>query len=296
LLSFRHSGFSNHAQAVLLPNEKHQQKTTGTFNGGKMMEFNNLGFEQEGGIAVVTIERPEVLNALNNETIFELGELFSSIKTNEEIRGVILTGSGNKAFVAGADIKELAVLNPLKAKQIARQGQEVLSRIECLTKPVIAAVNGFALGGGCELALACHMRIATENARFGQPEVNLGLIPGFGGTQRLPRLVGKGAAIEMVLSGGIIDAEEAYRIGLVNKIVPEHALLASAKKLLSTILSKVSVAVELSIVAINHGLEMPLDDGLRLESVLFGLTCSTEDMKEGTSAFLEKRKPEFRGK
>ena len=174
-----------------------------------MMEFNNLGFEQEGGIAVVTIERPEVLNALNNETIFELGELFSSIKTNEEIRGVILTGSGNKAFVAGADIKELAVLNPLKAKQIARQGQEVLSRIECLTKPVIAAVNGFALGGGCELALACHMRIATENARFGQPEVNLGLIPGFGGTQRLPRLVGKGAAIEMVLSGGIIDAEEA---------------------------------------------------------------------------------------
>lgn len=259
------------------------------------MEFRNLGIEKEKGIAIVTIERPAVLNALNNETIEELGALFSSMDQDTEIRGVILSGSGEKAFVAGADIRELAALKPMEAKRFALQGQAVLSQIENFTKPVIAAVNGFALGGGCELALACHMRIVSESARFGQPEVNLGLIPGFGGTQRLSRIIGKGRAIEMILSGGLIDAAEAYRIGLANRIVPEDDLLDTAKKLLSTIISKGRVAVELAIEAINRGLEIPLDDGLRFEAVLFGLACSTEDMKEGTSAFLEKRKPEFKG-
>jgi len=260
------------------------------------MAYKNILFETKDKIATITVNRPEALNALNWQTMQEIHAAFSSVKEGYEIGGVIITGAGEKSFVAGADIKELATKDPVGAKEFSLASQEILHFIEHFPKPVIAAVNGFCLGGGCELAMACHMRVASENAKFGQPEVNLGLIPGNGGTQRLPRLVGKGRAIELVLTGNMIDAQEAYRIGLVNKVTPQEDLIAAVQKILKTIMTKGPVAVKLALEAVNHGLELSLDEGLQLESNLFGLCFSTEDMKEGTQAFIEKRKADFKGK
>ncbi|TKJ28232.1 enoyl-CoA hydratase [bacterium (candidate division B38) B3_B38] len=261
-----------------------------------MMAYKNILFEVKDRIAYVTINRPQVLNALNIETVEELSKVFSAIEEDEKVASVILTGAGEKAFVAGADIGELVKLDALGGRDFSLNGQRVFNQIENLSKPVIAAVNGFALGGGCELALACTLRVAAETARFGQPEINLGIIPGYGGTQRLARLVGKGRALEMVLTGNMVSAEEAYRIGLVNKVAPLSELLNEAKKLAEVIMSKGPIAVRLAMVAINQGLQMSLQQGLQMEASLFGLTCATEDMKEGTSAFLEKRKPAFKGR
>jgi len=260
------------------------------------MAYKNILFEVEDRIAYVTINRPQVLNALNIETVEELSKVFSAIEEDEKVASVILTGAGEKAFVAGADIGELVKLDALGGRDFSLNGQRVFNQIESLGKPVIAAVNGFALGGGCELALACTLRVAAETARFGQPEINLGIIPGYGGTQRLARLVGKGQALEMVLTGNMVSAEEAYRIGLVNKVAPLSDLLNEAKKLAEVIMSKGPIAIKLAMVAINQGLQMSLQQGLQMEASLFGLTCATEDMKEGTSAFLEKRKPAFKGR
>ena len=260
------------------------------------MAYKNILFEVKDRIAYVTINRPQVLNALNVETVEELRKVFSEIEEDEKVASVILTGAGDKAFVAGADINELAKLDALGGRDFSLNGQRVFNLIENLGKPVIAAVNGFALGGGCELALACTLRVAAETAKFGQPEVNLAIIPGYGGTQRLARLIGKGRALEMVLTGNMIGAEEAYRIGLVNRAAPLSELMNEAKKLAETIMSKGPIAVKLAMLAINHGLQMSLQQGLQLEASLFGLTCATEDMKEGTSAFLEKRKATFKGR
>ncbi len=260
------------------------------------MEYSNITVEKRDRIAILTIYRPKVLNALNVETIDELRKAFLDFRHDDGIAGVIVTGAGEKAFVAGADISELQALDPAAAVLYSRRGQHVLSLIEGLPKPVVAAVNGFALGGGCELALACHMRVVADSARFGQPEVKLGVIPGFGGTQRLARIVGKGRAMELCLSGGMVGAEEAYRIGLVNKVVPAAELMPEAEKLLGAILDQGPRAVALAIEAINRGLEMDLAAGLSLEADLFGLCAATEDWSEGTKAFLEKRKPEFKGK
>ncbi len=260
------------------------------------MAYKNILFETKDKIAILTVNRPEALNALNWQTMQEIQAAFASVKEDAAVGGVIITGAGEKSFVAGADIKELATKNPVGAKEFSLASQEILRFIEHFPKPVIAAVNGFCLGGGCELAMACHMRVASENAKFGQPEVNLGLIPGNGGTQRLPRLVGKGRAIELVLTGNMIDAQEAYRIGLVNKVVSLEELIAAAQKMLTTIMSKGPVAVRLGLEAVNHGLELTLNEGVQLEANLFGLCFSTEDMKEGTQAFIEKRKADFKGK
>ena len=260
------------------------------------MAYKNILFEVEDRIAYVTINRPQVLNALNIETVEELSKVFSAIEEDEKVASVILTGAGEKAFIAGADIGELVKLDALGGRDFSLNGQRVFNQIESLSKPVIAAVNGFALGGGCELALACTLRVAAETARFGQPEINLGIIPGYGGTQRLARLVGKGQALEMVLTGNMVSAEEAYRIGLVNKVAPLSDLLNEAKKQAEVIMSKGPIAIKLAMVAINQGLQMSLQQGFQMEASLFGLTCATEDMKEGTSAFLEKRKPAFKGR
>ena len=260
------------------------------------MSYEFLLFEKKGKTAHITINRPEALNALNWKTMNELRAALESVRDDAGVGGVIITGAGDKSFVAGADIKELATKDPVGAKEFSLANQEILSYIEHFPKPVIAAINGFCLGGGCELALACHMRVASENARFGQPEVNLGIMPGNGGTQRLPRLVGKGRALELILTGNMIDAEEAYRIGLVNKVAQQENLLATAEEILNAIYSKGSVAVKLCLEAVNHGMEMTLEEGVQLESNLFGLCFSTEDMKEGTQAFMEKRKPNFKGK
>ncbi|MCZ6819365.1 MAG: enoyl-CoA hydratase-related protein [Calditrichaeota bacterium] len=260
------------------------------------MSYEFLLFEKKGKTAHITINRPEALNALNWKTMNELRAALESVRDDAGVGGVIITGAGDKSFVAGADIKELATKDPVGAKEFSLASQEILSYIEHFPKPVIAAINGFCLGGGCELALACHMRVASENARFGQPEVNLGIMPGNGGTQRLPRLVGKGRALELILTGNMIDAEEAYRIGLVNKVAQQENLLATAEEILNAIYSKGSVAVKLCLEAVNHGMEMTLEEGVQLESNLFGLCFSTEDMKEGTQAFMEKRKPNFKGK
>jgi enoyl-CoA hydratase len=254
-----------------------------------------LLFELGNGIARVTINRPDKLNALNATVISELGDAVTRIETDPAVRGVILTGSGQKAFVAGADIAELAGQGPIEGKARSMAGQLVFRRLERCGKPVIAAVNGFALGGGCELAMACHIRIASENARFGQPEVKLGISPGYGGTARLPRLVGKGRALELLLGGGMIDAEEAYRIGLVNRVVPADRLLTEAEALLGTILENGPLAIYACLEAVEAGLEASLDQALLLEANHFGLLSATEDMREGTKAFLEKRKPVFRG-
>ena len=260
------------------------------------MAFENLLYEKRNGIGYVAVNRPEKLNALNRKTMDELHDCFQEIERDDEVRAVILTGAGEKAFVGGADINELAVQTPVEGKELSRRGQKILDLIEHLGKPVIAAVNGYALGGGCELALACTIRIASENARLGQPEVKLGLIPGYAGTQRLPRLVGRGRALEMVLSGEPVSAAEAYRIGLVNQVVSAQDLIAAAEKLAHKILANAPLAVKFALEAVNHGLEMTQAEGQFLEANLFGLCCTTADMKEGTRAFLEKRPARFMGK
>ena len=261
------------------------------------MEFENLLYEEGGQIARITINRPEKANALNARTMLELRAVFSQLKIDPDVRGVILTGSGEKFFVAGADITEINDQNATTGAYFSHQGQEVFSLIEDLGKPVIAAINGFALGGGCELAMACTIRIASKNARFGQPEVSLGIIPGYGGTQRLPRLVGKGRALELILTGEMITAEEAYRIGLVNKVVEQNELMSSAEAIVQKVIANAPLAVKYSLEAVNHGTEISQAEGLRLEAGLFGLSCTTEDMKTGMAAFLDKkRKPEFKGR
>jgi enoyl-CoA hydratase len=260
------------------------------------MEYQNILYEVKDRLATVTINRPAVLNALNDATVNELTDAFIRIKQDDSVGAVILTGAGEKAFVAGADINELSRRDVLTGKEFALRGQMCLNIIENLGKPVIAAINGFALGGGCEIAIACTMRVAAENAKIGAPEINLGLIPGFGGTQRLARLVGKGSAMELCLTGDMIPAAEALRIGLVNKVVPQGQACAEAEKLARKILAKSAVIAALVLEAINRGVEIGLLEGLNLEANLFAIACSTQDMKEGTRAFLEKRKPDFKGK
>jgi len=260
------------------------------------MSYQTLLFEVRDGIAFVTINRPDKLNALNDQVMLELSTVAERIATEPEIKGAILTGSGPKSFVAGADIGDLSRQGPFDGKARAQRGQAVLRRLETCGKPVIAAINGFALGGGCELAMACHIRIAGENAKFGQPEVKLGIAPGYGGTQRLPRIVGKGVALQLILTGEMIDAQEAYRIGLVNKIVPSGDLLAESEKMMRGILAMGPLAVRLAMEAVDQGLEMTLDEGLLLEANHFGLLAATSDMKEGTTAFLEKRAANFQGR
>lgn len=259
------------------------------------MNFNSLLIEIADGVAVVTINRPAALNALNREVLDELAAAFAELETNEDVACVILTGSGSKAFVAGADIAEMQALDAVSAEHFAKRGHAILNTIESFPKPVIAAVNGFALGGGCELAMACDIRIAAENARFGQPEVNLGVIPGFGGTLRLARLVGKGRAKELIFTGDMIDAQEAYRIGLANKIVPAEELLAKARSMATKIASKGPVAVRFAKESVDNGLEMDQDRAGRFEASLFGLCFATTDQKEGMQAFLEKRPAKFTG-
>ena len=258
--------------------------------------YETLLYDAKDRVGYVTINRPDKLNALNAKAKAELKELFTDLKSDGGVDVVILTGAGEKAFVAGTDIRELTALDTESGKKFSEGGQAVFSSIENLGKPVIAAVNGFALGGGCELALACSIRIAADNAKFGQPEVNLGIIPGYGGTQRLARLVGRGKAMEMILTGDQIDAQEALRIGLVNRVVPLRELKASAEALARTILSKGQVAVRLSLKAVNMSHETTLTEGQTLEASLFGVCCGSEDFKEGTKAFLEKRRPEFKNK
>ena len=256
----------------------------------------NVLYEKKGAIAYVTVNRPKVLNALNTPTWNDLRTAFEDARDDTAIRGVILTGAGNKAFIAGADIGELAHVAAFEAEQSSRFGQEVLDLIENLGKPVIAAVNGFALGGGCETAMACTIRLAVDTAKFGQPEVTLGLVPGGGGTQRLPRLVGKGRALQLILSGEMISAQEAYRIGLVNEIVPAADLGTRAEAILKQIASNAPIAVKFALEAANKGLDTSQGEGLLLEASYFGLCAATEDKKEGTTAFLEKRAPQFRGR
>jgi enoyl-CoA hydratase len=260
------------------------------------MPYEHLLVETDGAIATVTVNRPKVLNALSAATLAELGQAMRGLQGDEAVRVVILTGSGEKAFVAGADISELARLAPDAGKSHAELGQRVFDLVERLGKPVIAAVNGFALGGGCELAMACTVRLAADTAKFGQPEVKLGLTPGFSGTQRLPRLVGKGRAMELILGGGLIDAAEAFRIGLVNRVVPAASLREDARALAEAWAANAPLAMRYSMEAISHGLETSFAEGCFMEASLFGLTFATEDMREGTRAFLEKRKAEFRGR
>ena len=256
----------------------------------------NVLYEKKDAIAFVTVNRPTVRNALNAQTIRELKSAFERAKNDEDVRAVILTGAGDKAFVAGADINEIATQNPVSGKEYSLAGQMVFNYIEQLGKPVIAAVNGYALGGGCELAMACTFRIASENAQWGQPEVKLGIIPGYGGTQRLSRLVGKGRAMQILLTGDMLTAAEAFRIGLVNQVVPHSELLATAEVIARKIMANAPVAVKLCIEAVNRGINMTQDEGQFLEATLFGLCCASDDMKEGTKAFLEKRPAVFRGK
>jgi enoyl-CoA hydratase len=256
----------------------------------------NVQLTRDGAVATVTIHRPDKLNALNAATLDELEAAFQEIASADALQAVISTGSGEKAFVAGADIGELAQQTPLSGKDMSRRGQELLRAIELFAKPVVAAVNGYALGGGCELALACHVRIASENAQFGLPEVGLGVIPGYGGTQRLARLVGRGRAIELVLTGQRIDAAEAHRIGLVNRVVPQGALLAETRKLVDAMLRNGPLAVRAALEVITHGLEMPLAEGMLLEANAFAVLCASQDMREGLQAFLDKRKAAFQGR
>ena len=259
-------------------------------------KFDNLLYEKKNNIAYVTLNRPKVLNALNKATWNDLRAAFEDARDDETVRGVIVTGAGDKAFIAGADINEIATASAVQAEESSSYGQEVLNLIENLGKPVIAAINGFALGGGCETAMACTIRLASENARFGQPEVKLGVLPGGGGTQRLPRLVGKGRALQLILSGAMINASEAYRIGLVNEVVPTADLIPRAEALLREIFANAPIAVKYSIEAVNKGLETSQAEGLALEASFFGLCAGTEDKHEGTRAFLEKRAPQFQGR
>jgi len=256
----------------------------------------NVLYEKRDGVAYVTVNRPKVLNSLNGTTIAELTMVFEEIGKDSSVLGVILTGSGSKAFVAGADISELATLSAVEAEQFSRSAQAAFDLIENLGKPVIAAVNGYALGGGCEVAMACTIRLAAEGARFGQPEVRLGIIPCFGGTQRLPRLVGKGLALQLILSGEMISAQEAYRIGLVNEVVPAEQLIPRAEAILKKISGNAPLSIKFAIEAVNKGLETSQAEGLVLERSLVAICAATADKKEGTSAFLDKRAPKFQGR
>src|SRR5882672_2527819 len=260
------------------------------------LTLTNLLYTRKDGIAYVTLNRPKVLNALNQKTWEELYAVFEEIQHDPEVRGVILTGGGDKAFIAGADISELAHVTAVEAEKQSSFGQAVLNLIENLGKPVVAAINGFALGGGCETAMACTIRVAAENVKFGQPEVKLGILPGGGGTQRLPRLVGKGRALQLILTGETITAQEAYRIGLVNEVVPAAELIARAEKVLHQIFANAPLAVTFSLEAVNQGLEGSQGEGFALEASYFGLCAGTEDKKEGTAAFLQKRAPQFQGR
>jgi enoyl-CoA hydratase len=258
------------------------------------MAYDTLTYAVTDRIATNTINRPDKLNALNDRVIAELGEAVDEARASGDVGAIVLTGAG-RAFVAGADISELEGHGAVSAKALAQRGQNVFRRFETSPKPTVAAVNGFALGGGCELAMACHMRIASEHAKFGQPEVKLGLVPGYGGTQRLPRLVGKGRALQLLLTGEMIDANEAYRIGLVNRVVPATELLATTNGMLQTILANGPLAVAHCIEAVNAGYDLPLADALTLEATAFGLLAATDDKREGTRAFLEKRAARFTG-
>ena len=258
------------------------------------MTYQLLTLDVADRIATITVNRPDKLNALNDATMMELGRVIDDVRKDSSVGGVIVTGAG-RAFVAGADIAELRAKSKTQMHELARRGQEVFRRFETSPKPVVAAVNGFALGGGCELALACHVRIASEHAKFGQPEVKLGIIPGYGGTQRLPRIIGKGRALQLLLTGEIIDATEAHRIGLANQVVPAAALLDAARGMVSAMLANGPLALARCIDAVNEGADMSLDNALALEAKVFGELAATEDMREGASAFLEKRAPAFRG-
>lgn len=258
--------------------------------------FENVTYEIRESIAYVTLNRPRVMNALNRKTIEELDAAFQAAQKDASVKGIILTGAGDKAFIAGADIGELSEINGDQAGEFSEKGQAVLSLIETLGKPVVAAINGFALGGGCETAMACTIRVAAEHAKFGQPEVKLGVIPGYGGTQRLPRLVGRGRALQLILTGEIIGAQEALRIGLVNEVVPAEGLLSRCQAILKQIGANAPLAIRYSIDAVNEGIETDLSSGLKLEAKFFALAAGTEDRKEGTSAFVQKRAPQFQGK
>jgi enoyl-CoA hydratase len=260
------------------------------------MSFDNLLLDRDGAVTTVTINRPKVLNALNADTLDELRRAMIELGQDDTVRVVILTGAGDRSFIAGADINQFLAHTPVSARAFARAGQHLLDTIERLGKPVIAAINGFALGGGCELAMACTIRIASETARLGQPEINLGIIPGYAGTQRLSRLVGKGRALELMLTGTPITAAEAERIGLVNRVVPAAELLQEARRIASLIASRPPIATALILDAVNAGLEMPFSEACEHEAALFGLAFATDDMREGTRAFLEKRTPSFKGR
>src|SRR3954468_12678674 len=267
-----------------------------SLRSGHIKNMENVKLEQKNSIAYVTIDRPKVLNALNMATMQELWQVFSELKDDRQVRAVILTGGGEKAFVAGADINELAKNDPVQAKAYTHKGQATLDLIENLGKPVIACINGFALGGGCEIAMACTMRLASENAKLGQPEVKLGIIPGYGGTQRLPRLVGVGLAMQILLTGEMITAQEAHRIGLVNEVMPAERLVPRAEEIAQKIAAMAPLAIQYCMEAVNQGMNMTLAEGLFLEATLFGMCCATEDKREGTTAFLEKRAANFQGR
>lgn len=259
------------------------------------MDYQNVLFANEGGIGIVTLNRPQALNALNGQTMLELSRLMDEIVADKAVKVVVITGGGDKAFVAGADITEMRSMTAIEGRDWGKLGQATFHKIENLPQPVIAAVNGFALGGGCELAMACDIRVASEKAKFGQPEVSLGITPGFAGTQRLARLVGRGIAKELLFTGDIIDAAEAYRIGLVNRVVPAEQLLDQAKELAKKIMARAPVAVQLCKAAVNEGLDMDQDSAVAYEAEVFGLCFATDDQAEGMSAFVEKRKANFTG-
>lgn len=261
-----------------------------------MAEYENILLVRDGPVATVTLNRPKVLNALNGQTLDELECAFYELKSDRPVRAVIMTGSGDKAFIAGADINQLARLGPDEGVEFALRGQRVLALIENLGKPVIAAINGYALGGGCEIAMACHIRIGSAKAKIGQPEINLGIIPGFGGTQRLARLVGEGRCMELVLTGEQVGADEAMRLGLLNRVVAPEELQDTCRALAHNLASKSAPVVRYCMQAVHRGLECTLAEGLNLEASLFGLCCATADKNEGTSAFLQKRKPDFQHK
>jgi enoyl-CoA hydratase len=260
------------------------------------LALETVTYEKKGGIAYVTLNRPKVLNALNKTALADLRAAFEDARDDSSLHGVILTGAGDKSFIAGADINEVATDTPVQAEEKTRRGQHLMDLIENLGKPVVAAVNGFALGGGCEAALACTIRLAAETAKFGLPEVKLGIIPGYGGTQRLPRLIGKGVALQLILSGAMINAQEAYRIGLVNEVVPNAELIGRAEAILNQIGANAPLSVRYALESVNKGMETSLAEGLVLESTFVAICTSTEDKKEGTSAFLEKRPAKFQGR
>lgn len=278
------------------PEPHRTPRLRGEHEGGPAMPFAHLLLDRDEDIAVVTVNRQKVLNALNRETMGELRQVALDLRHDDQVKSVIITGAGEKAFVAGADIAELARLGPTEGRAYVSSGQHVLDLIENLGKPVIAAVNGFALGGGCELAMACTLRVAADTARFGQPEVKLGLIPGYAGTQRLARIVGKGRALDLLLTGRTVDAAEALAMGLVNRVVPAASLMSEAKALARSITANGPLALRYAVDAVNRGLDLTLADGAFLEATLFGLALATDDAREGTAAFLEKRKPAFKGK